>query len=134
MQALGSLGRRREQRCSEVLRLAQADGENKSADLPGAAIVFPGRARQIAPYHTLNRQWFSLVHEHAATVQYIAIRPACLWIVLGIDRHQMIAYQPLGALEPKAGELGENFPLAGDASWQHNVEDRDAIGRHDQQS
>jgi hypothetical protein len=53
--------------------------------------------------------------------------------VLWVDSHQVISNEPLCVLEPKVGELGENFPLAGDASWQNNVEDRDAIGCHDQQ-
>ena len=50
----------------EALCLAQAGGESKIAYLPGAAIIFPGRSRYIATYHTLNRHWFCLPHQHAA--------------------------------------------------------------------
>src|SRR5262245_52413677 len=108
-------------RCKEwrlqALRLLQAGGECKIADASRAAIILPCRSRQIATHHTLDREWVSLLYQHAATGQEVMIRLAGLWIVSRVSAQQMIANEPLGVRKPKARELGENLPFPWNAGW-----------------
>src|SRR5262249_1582205 len=65
MHALWSLGRRRKQRWLQTARLPQAGGEGEITYPSHASVILPSRSRQIATHHTLNRQWVSLLHQHA---------------------------------------------------------------------
>src|SRR5207302_10936343 len=94
-------------------------------------VLLPRRAGEIAAYDALDLEHLGPAHEHAAPGQ---VGHTDVGEVAGVERHQVVGYQVGGDPEPEGADGGEHPALVGDGCGQHHVEDRDAVGRHEQQT
>ena len=70
------LGRRREDRLRQPVRLAQASRQRNAANCAGFAVILPARAGEISARDAFDRQRLGLPHEHRAAVEHVAVRRA----------------------------------------------------------
>ena len=127
----GSLGRRREDWLRQPIGHAQARRQLDPADPPGALVVLPARADQVAAHHRLDRQRPQTLNDHRTAGEHgefgRVMDPGRQFVVGEVIRHDV-----LRAREPEVRDLGQHAPLARDGVGQHDVKCGQPVGRDDQ--
>ena len=98
------LGRRREDRLGQLLRLGEPVGEPVAAHLAGRPVVLPARAGEVAAHDALDRQHLE--------------PPALGRAAVGAQREQVVRDQLARAREPEPGEPGQDASLVRDLGGQ----------------
>src|SRR5215211_1594536 len=117
------LGRRREDRLGQLLRLLEPVRQLDPADGAARLVVLPARARDVAAHDALDRHHLQPLDQHRAPAE-----------ILGHVGHgdQVVRADLAGALEPEGSEPGEHLALVRDRRRVDDVVGRDPV-RGDQQ-
>ncbi len=123
----------RENRLRQALRLAQTGRQPDTADLTRQQVVLPGRPRQVAASHALDRQRLGPSHQHRTAREQLAGLARFCRKLGRIGRHHVVCDDRTRPVEPERGDLRQDLPLVGDAGSEHVVEGRNAIGCDDEE-
>ena len=130
--AYGRLGRWREDRFGQLFGLFQPVGQGDAADPPGALVVLPAAADQIAAGDGFHRHRLEPAGDHRALRVQRGV-DAGRQHAGHVDAGQVVAQDVRGLVEPEIADLAEHLALAGDRVGQHHVEGAEPVGGHDQQ-
>ena len=126
------LGRGGEDDLGQLVRLPQTGRQADSAYRPGALVVFPPRADEVAAHDGLDRQRSETTHDHGLIRDRrpdFGVRDE----VLEPERCAMVAHDPFDAREPEARQPRQHGALARDGVGEHHVERRQPVRGHDEQ-
>ncbi len=130
--AYGGLGRGREDRLRQLLRLLQAGGQGDAAQRAGRPVILPARTDQVAACDRLHRHRLQPPRHHRALLvqREVGTRRQHLG-----QRHveQVVRHQVRSLAEPEIRHLGQHLALAGDRIGQHHVECGQTVGGDHQQ-
>src|ERR1700681_2787250 len=105
---------------------------NYSAHTTAGFVLLPGRSGNIASYHALDRDHLRAHHHRRPPVQLVGILLRRWGISFHIVRDHMVGHEVAEEIEPEEGNLGQYASLMWNASGQHIVESRDAIGGNEE--
>ncbi len=124
------LGRRRENRRSELVGLAQAGRQRDPADRAGRLVILPARTDDIAAHHRFHQDRLQALGDDRAAFDLIQLVRA--HHALGCYARHMIRHDMAELVEPEIGHLVQHHALARNRFIHHDVERRQPVAGDDQ--
>ena len=115
----------------QLVGLPQAGWQFNSTHPLAGLIFLPGRAREVATNHALDRHHVSTDHQHRTSSELVGVLARRCGIVLNLRGHQMIGDNIFQEVEPKKRNLGQHAPLVRYPRGQHVIERGNSIGGYE---
>jgi hypothetical protein len=137
-----ALGSGSEDRLGQFLAFSHSRGQADIAGFSSLSILRPRRAREIASDNAFYRYALGFSHKHRAADKGIRQLsrlareiPHLAQNDIRIDYLDEMVEEDMGCfIEPEGGKFVEDSSFVRDAAWQDNIEGRDAVGGHDEES
>ncbi|MDZ7639175.1 MAG: hypothetical protein U5J83_13145 [Bryobacterales bacterium] len=115
------------------IALPQTGRERNAADAAVGAVLLPAGAGKITASHALHGEHSSLTHQHAASLDLVAVRMQQAWKIREIRAYQVISDDAGEALKPEHGNLVEDVAFLRNGRGQDAIKGGKPVGGNQQQ-